>query len=253
MEETPLELKDYWFLKFKISGWLAQFRDPFTLTTKLTLEVPPKSTILGMIFAKIGLLKIKEDDKDLQNLYNQYRERFFVAIAYKNKKVVKYIDYINYNSNEMKTKPTNVEYLINPEFEIICFFPKEDRYLSEERKKEIIKNEFFKTYFGSNECPAYIEEAKEIEVTKEKIPLEKKFRSEFIFLTKGMEDKIEPNDKKEKFFYTTYLKSFPRDKEHKREICLVPLGEKVEFRVIGKEVELYYYKEMEEKNYFMVL
>jgi CRISPR-associated protein Cas5 subtype I-B len=248
IKDLAENLDQFWYIKMKVSGWLAQFRDPYTLTSKLTIEIPAKSMLLGLLFAKIGLIKFSEG-KEIKDLYSSYKNKTFFAIAYENKKVVKYFDYVNYINKEFGQKPTRIEYLVNPKFEILCILPKEDKYFGEDNKTELINYEFFKPYLGSNECPATIDSIKETKIFAKKVL---DFESKFVFLADFMhKNNIEIKDKQYKnYVFGTFLTSFPGEEKHTRDICLVPLSYNLKLKS-KEDITLFYEKE-EENNYFMV-
>ncbi|MCS7109343.1 MAG: CRISPR-associated protein Cas5 [Candidatus Micrarchaeota archaeon] len=159
------DISNYWFYYLELEGWLAHFRQPTTLTTKLSYLLPPKSTAIGFLLAKVGYFKNVNYPSDI---YMDLVNKIKIAISMDVKRINKFIDYVLYYPSEFdKLKPTNLEYIVRPKYKLIYFIPKDDKYLGEANslvKDRLLNKEFFKIYLGSNECPATVLKSKEVRV-----------------------------------------------------------------------------------------
>ncbi len=176
----------YWAVEMKISGWLAQFRQHATVTTQLTHILPPKSTVLGFLFAKRGIMRLSYNNKksreELINFYSHYMDKIQIAAAYSSKVLSTYMDYVDYLI-EYQQKPTNIEYLIMPEYRFIYLLPEDDKYFGIAQKEDILNKEFFKIHLGKNEALANEVLAREIsvnEISEKEISTNFAIREDFI-------------------------------------------------------------------------
>jgi CRISPR-associated Cas5-like protein len=210
-------------------GWLAQFRVHSTITTQLTHIVPPRSTVLGLFFAKLGLLK--DYSRWPTEKYNEYLEKVKIGIAYNRKRIKKFIDYNLYYLGKTNPNPTEVEYIVDPSYYFILLYDDEDPLLSRlEPNKEV-----FKIYFGINECPVvinrcqfvnYKEKSKGIVKTRFVIP------KEVVDSIRLNESDKKPNIEFETIPYFAPPINYHDYKDKKAVIDLyVPLGNEVEFQL----------------------
>lgn len=158
---------DLWAVRLDLEGWLAQFRHYSTTTTQLTYAIPPKSSLIGLLCAKIGLMR--EDYSKWPKEYLGYMQKVKVAISCKSKPR-KYIDYVLYKNKdkEVGPKPTNIEYISLPNYSIVYLLPEDDEIFGLANKKAVLTYELFKSYLGNNECPVSIKTT-EISCTERKL------------------------------------------------------------------------------------
>jgi len=231
----------YWAVKFEVEGWLANFRAATSVTTQTTHTIPPKSAMLGFLFAKIG--KGRYFYGSWPETYKEYMNKVKFAVSFNNKKKVSFFDYVLYiNADSKDLKPTFIEYLIWPKYTFIYLLPTDDQYLGINNKDAILNHELFKVSLGSNEAPAHIIDAKEIKV--EEIEAEK-IETKFILeskLVKESKSSISNN------FIKEYIPiSLPNQNFIVSEF-IIPFGEKLSFELKEKN-KIYRYDD----NEFMVI
>lgn len=252
-----LDLSKFWFYRLSVEGWLAHFRQPTTVSSRLTFILPPKSTAIGMLLAKVGLYK--RIDKNILLFKNKkLRELFdntFIAISLK-RGIVKYMDYLNYISKKDKRKPTNIEYIVNPSYEIIYFLPKDDLILGEKNKEIIINKEIFKVYLGYNECPATINLSEEINSNQINFSNRQDITTDFILPLDVVDSSSIDRSKLSELLRSSILISTPQNVKEvedtmKEKEVLVPLR-KMEFR-LNNNIPVFEMKLNGNINQFLVI
>lgn len=218
-------------LWLETEGWLAQFRVHSTITTQLTHIVPPRSTVLGLFFAKLGLLK--DYSKWPTEKYNEYleKEKVKIGIAYNRERVNKFIDYNLYYLGETKSNPTEVEYIVDPSYYFVLLYDDEDPLLS----KLEPDGEVFKTYLGINECPVVINKCEFVnykEISKDRVKTRFVIPKEIVDSIRPSEGNIRPNIEVETLpFFAPPINS-PDYKNKQAVIELyVPIGNEVDFQL----------------------
>lgn len=159
-----MEYENYYLLRLEVEGWISQFRSPPTITTQLSYLLPPKSTMIGFLLAKLGYMRSYREHWELHNIYKKLMEKIYVGVAFNygpNEQIRKYIDYVLYREKDGKQKPTQIEYVVRPRYIFLYYLPEEniviDNVSIDFTDRERVKNdEIFKTYLGINECPAII-------------------------------------------------------------------------------------------------
>ena len=175
-------------LAFEIWGKFASFRDPFTISQNISLPIPPKTTVAGMMASILGIEAYFDDEafssfeysviminpiakqSFSQNYINDYTSK--VQTHINNLKKSDY-DKIGIGLRDKKSpqKPINRELLLNPRYMIII---KDFKY--EERLTTYLKNRMskFPFYLGNSEFAGNfrfmkIKEAKEIKTDQTKV------------------------------------------------------------------------------------
>jgi len=145
---------------FDIGAPFGHFRVPYTTTSPVTLPIPPKTAIAGMIGAIIGL------DKDEYLKYFS-AENFKVAI-----RVLNPINMLHINENFINVKVAkffgrmvlgkanrtriNIEFLKNPKFRLYIWHGRNELY--DNLKKQLEKHRSYYTLtMGLSECIANYE------------------------------------------------------------------------------------------------
>ena len=153
-------------IKMRVSGYMASYRVLGAITTQSTYSVPPRTALIGMLAAMIGVWKNPEEKRIFQRseMYNTINSNVEVALKVKMSDIHKYVDYVNYRKKDKSIKPTLVEFITNPKYDIIYWSKNNEinnLVLSIKGKRE-----FFKATLGNNEYPAVIESVREVEVSK---------------------------------------------------------------------------------------
>jgi CRISPR-associated Cas5-like protein len=236
----------YWAVEFEVEGWLASFREATAVSTQTTHSIPPKSALLGFLFAKIGIGRSYIRDS-WPDMYKEYIKKINVAVAFNNKKKVSFFDYVLYANagGKGELKPTFVEYLVWPKYTFIYLLPEEDEYLGKQNKGAILNNELFKVSLGSNEAPAQIIRAREIKINEKEA---EKINTKFI-VNKEFVDKLDTTSPTNSVsFINEYLPlSLPNEIFNVSEF-IVPIGNKISLNLKSAK-KIYSYDE----NEFMVI
>jgi len=154
-----------------VSGYLASYRILGSITTQNTYSVPPRTALIGMAAAMVGVWRSPKEKRIFQRsrIYDEINSDTKVALKVRMSNIHKYVDYVNYRNIKEKSKygqvkPVSVEFITNPKYTIM--------YWSENKKVDKLlqlikgKREFFKATLGNNEYPAVIESVREVEVSK---------------------------------------------------------------------------------------
>lgn len=167
---------------FEIWGKFASFRDPLTISQNISLPIPPKTTVAGMMASILGVEKYFEDDafKEFeysivvlesirkksfsQNYINDYTTK--VQTHLNNLKKAEYEKIGNgLRDSKSPQKPINRELLINPKYLILIKNFKCEDSICEYLKDRISK---FPFYLGNSEFAGNFQ-LREIEEIKESI------------------------------------------------------------------------------------
>ncbi len=226
-----------WAIRLDVEGWLAQFRPPSSITSQTTALLPSKTTLLGLLFAKIGM--IRKYDKRFVGAYEEYNKKIKIGIRYKRNNFSKYFDQVTFREISSRTglmpgSPTKVEYLVLPRYEIIYLLPDDDLILGLKNREAILNNEIFKTYLGKNEALTSILSCEEIKLNKEE---NKTISTSFVFDT---EKSIISYGDLSKVAFDTIFYSAPSEEKKKILKVGIPIGKKVSLKLKdGAEVYSY--------------
>jgi CRISPR-associated protein Cas5 subtype I-B len=215
----------YWAVEFEVEGWLASFREATAVTTQTTHTIPPKSALLGFLFAKIGIGRSYFRDS-WPDIYKEYIKKVNVAVAFNNKKKVSFFDYVLYLNagGKGELKPTFIEYLVWPKYTFIYLLPEEDKYFGKQNKEAILNNEMFKVSLGSNEAPAQIRSAREIRVNEKEA---EKINTKFIIESRFVDSIDATSFNNSISFIKEYVPlSSPNENFNVSEF-IVPIGDKM--------------------------
>lgn len=195
---------------FEIWGQFASFRDPFTISQNISLPIPPKTTVAGMMASVLGVENYFEDKafSDFeysvitvnsirkksfsQNYINDYTSKVQTQITNLNKEDYKKIA-LGFRDKKNPQKPINRELLLNPRYLIVIkdfkYEDKISKYLRDRMSK-------FSFYLGNSEFAGNF---KFIEIIKsEEIKLEEVAVNSFI-----LESDVNHIDFKEGIRYST--------------------------------------------------
>lgn len=150
---------------FEIWGRFAAFRDPFTISQNITLSIPPKTTVAGMMASILGIENYFEDDafktfeysvivlnpvskkSFSQNYINDYTSKVQTHINSLKKSEYEKVS-SGLRDNKSPQKPINRELLLNPKYLIVIknftYEEKITHYLQERISK-------FPFYLGNSE------------------------------------------------------------------------------------------------------
>jgi CRISPR-associated protein Cas5h len=153
---------------FEVWGKFASFRDPFTISQNITLPVPPKSTVAGMMASVLGIENYLQDEafgafdysvitvnpvrkkSFSQNYINDYTSKVQTQLNSLQKEDVTKLSH-GLRDRKNPQKPINRELLIDPRFTIVInnfgYESKLVKYLSERVSK-------FPFYLGNSEYAA---------------------------------------------------------------------------------------------------
>ena len=228
-----MDLSNCWGLKLTISAWLAQFRQPSAVTTQLSYILPSKTSLIGLLLAKAGYGRLYYNK--MPEEYIHLNKAIKIAISYSKKSVVKYMEYVTLRNmnKKLERKPTKVEYVVLPKYEVIYLLPKDNDIVGEQNKEKLLNNEIFKTYLGSNESLVTIESSKEISL--QKVGSQPTITTRFTVPVKFV--KALPEEYINKIIPTKLLVSAPAEFEKKHCNVIVPIGEPIKVDLI-KDVEL---------------
>ena len=150
---------------FEIWGQFASFRDPFTISQNLSLPIPPKTTVAGMMASVLGVEAFFEDKafSDFeysvilinpvrkksfsQNYINDYTSKVQTQLTNLTKEDYKKIG-VGFRDKKSPQKPINRELLLNPRYLIMIKDFKYEKKLSQYLKDKMSK---FSFYLGNSE------------------------------------------------------------------------------------------------------
>lgn len=142
-------------ISFTVSGAFAAFRDPSVTSNQTVYFIPPKSALVGLLGAMIGV----ERSNELGDAYGQNYLDFFkktrIGLQLETENPKKVTMFTNHRSlKEAKTKPFKTELLENPEYTI---FVKTEEPFYSKLESALKKNQFkYSPYFGHAYCPASV-------------------------------------------------------------------------------------------------
>ncbi len=152
-------------LAFEIWGKFASFRDPFTISQNISLPIPPKTTVAGMMASILGVENYFDDKafSDFeysviminpirkksfsQNYINDYTSKVQTQLTNLTKEDYKKIG-VGFRDKKHPQKPINRELLLNPRYLIMIKDFKYENELSQYLKDKISK---FSFYLGNSE------------------------------------------------------------------------------------------------------
>jgi len=195
---------------FEIWGKFASFRDPFTISQNISLPIPPKTTVAGMMASILGVENYFEDKafSDFeysiiivnpirkksfsQNYINDYTSK--VQTHINSLKKSDYAKFSNgFRDKKSPQKPINRELLLNPRYLVVIKDFKYENKLSQYLKDRMSK---FSFYLGNSEFAGNF---KFIEITKsQEIKLDEVEVNSFI-----LESDVNNIDFKEGIRYST--------------------------------------------------
>jgi CRISPR-associated protein Cas5h len=156
-------------LQFDLSGKFAHFKFPFTSPNflKKSFTIPPRTTILGLLGAIIGLKGFQQYEDEFPEYYEKLRH-IPLAITLNKiplRKLIKYNSLNSFGNNAQKDSnegKCNIivqeEVLLNPEYIITLFLDdsvEEDKKILEKINEKIISSSYH-IYLGKNEFFASI-------------------------------------------------------------------------------------------------
>jgi len=162
---------------FEIWGQFASFRDPFTISQNISLPIPPKTTVAGMMASVLGVENYFEDEafsnfeysviminpirkkSFSQNYINDYTSKVQTQITNLNKEDYTKIA-LGFRDKKNPQKPINRELLLNPKYLIVIKNFKYEDKLSKYLRDKMSK---FSFYLGNSEFAGNF---KFIEITK---------------------------------------------------------------------------------------
>ncbi len=163
--------------RFKVEGYLANFRGSTSVTNQLSFHIPPKSAVLGMIAAMSGIIKPQTQYLPLRDLtFNGnklFHETYDIKIGIKvTSNIQKTYDYVVFESGRKSGKnlrrmPTRIEWIVNPSYEFLVV-TKDENWL--EIFNQALEMEFFKVYLGNANAPASVTSKKLLEIDYIKPP-----------------------------------------------------------------------------------
>jgi len=175
-------------LAFEIWGKFASFRDPFTISQNISLPIPPKTTVAGMMASILGVEEYFGDKafhsfeysiiplapiskkSFSQNYINDYTSKTQTHI---NNLVKNNMDKISEGLRDKKNpqKPINREILLNPRYLIVIKDFEYETKLEHYLKEKISKFAFFlgNSEFAGNFRYVSIEQSREVEVQQVKV------------------------------------------------------------------------------------
>lgn len=111
-------------LLFNLKSDLGMFKRPQTNNTPSTFDIIPKSNVLGIILATLGI-----ERKDAKDLYEKFTKQFKYSVHLNSKLNKKYWSEYSYNlNNEFKQKgrqiysPNNTERLVDIDYNIYILY-----------------------------------------------------------------------------------------------------------------------------------
>ena len=150
---------------FEIWGGFASFRDPFTISQNISLAIPPKTTVAGMMASILGVEEYFEDDAFSTFEYSVVVLNPIAKKSFSQNYINDYTDKTQKQINNMKKldfhkvgeglrdkkdpqKPINRELLLNPKYLIIIKNFKYEEKLTIYLKEKMSK---FPFYLGNSE------------------------------------------------------------------------------------------------------
>ncbi|MEM2099075.1 MAG: CRISPR-associated protein Cas5 [Candidatus Bathyarchaeia archaeon] len=152
-------------ISFSVEGDFAAFRDPSVTANQTVSLIPPKSAIIGMIGAIIGLRRSHSIFTDIYSKeYVNLLEATCVGVKV-TKTPLKQTFYTNHRSlKEPKTKPFKTELLLSPGY---IFYVATSENIQTELLKRIEEYNFvFSPTLGHAYCPAKISNIKCLNATE---------------------------------------------------------------------------------------
>jgi len=145
-------------ISFRLRGTIAHFRMPDTTITHSSYPFPPKPTILGLIGAIIGV------DNESPSWREFLLDRHWVGVAFQSplRKTCTVLSLLGkdfLSSGEDFNRPTSVELVVQPTYQIFYSGPAADELLDfiSERKST------YHTYLGSAFCLVFPEEPQRLQ------------------------------------------------------------------------------------------
>ncbi|BCS90756.1 MAG: CRISPR-associated protein Cas5 [Candidatus Micrarchaeota archaeon] len=246
-----MNLEDYFIFDIKLDSYLAMFKDKRTATTRVSHLIPNKSQIIGMLLAKLGFIKSYTlgdlFDKNQIHTYKNFNGNNLFNIKYAIKvnmsgssTIKRFLDYVNFvgvgKYSKLIVSPVYIDYIVSPSYEIVIFIPRNLDILSKEKDHLLDKNyEMCKIYFGTNECPAHIEEINEISydaINKETGQIS----TEFVLPRSSIKEVLSDN--------SNFIIEEIEDSEGKNQMkeVIVPIGSKVKVN-LNEDIECFKYKD----------
>jgi len=167
-------------LVFDIWGDFAHFRRGYTTTSALSYPFPPKSTLIGIIAAILGLPNKKNEEDNYCKVLSSENIKLSLRIINPIKKIIIKENFIDTKHGlthweiQRKNQPPRtqipLEFIKNPYYRVYVWIGN----MYSKRLKELIENKqtFYTPYFGISECLANLKFVKQF--TKEKIKTIKK-------------------------------------------------------------------------------
>lgn len=167
---------------FEIWGKFASFRDPLTISQNISLPIPPKTTVAGMMASVLGIEECFEDEafKEFeysivalesirkksfsQNYINDYTSKVQTHLNNLKKEDYEKIG-SGFRDNKSPQKPINRELLLNPNYLILINNFKYEEKIITYLKERISK---FPFYLGNSEFAGNFQ-LRKIEEIKESI------------------------------------------------------------------------------------
>lgn len=152
-------------IAFEIWGKFATFRDPFTISQNITLPIPPKSTVAGMMASILGSTDYLSDQayKNFsysvvtlgqirkksfsQNYINDYTKKSLTQLNHLKKGLFSGVAK-GFRDSKAPQKPINRELLIDPKFLILVENFAYEKILADLMKERITR---FPFYLGNSE------------------------------------------------------------------------------------------------------
>ena len=138
-----------------MSGAFAAFKDPSVTSNQTVYFIPPKSAIVGMLGAMIGVERSNSLDVAYGQNYLDFFKNTRIGMQLETKNPKKVTIFTNHRSlKEAKTKPFKTELLENPKYRI--YVKTEEPHYSQ-LESALKKNQFkYSPYFGHAYCPASV-------------------------------------------------------------------------------------------------
>lgn len=150
--------------QFEASADFGLFKDPSASSSPTTYVIPPKSAIIGLLGAMIGLPR--EGTLDYSDGYRKLLTdtKIGIKVVSPPKKFSTTVNHVALKAKNTLTKPTKMEYLVNPRYQI-CFNTAEE--YSKRLDDALTKNQFvFTPHLGHAYCLARINNYEKFEATE---------------------------------------------------------------------------------------
>jgi len=162
-------------ISFRLRGSIAHFRMPDTSITHSSYPFPPKPTLLGLIGAIIGV------DNQSPSWRKFLMDRHFLGIAFQSplKKTCTVLSLLGkdfLSSGEDFNRPTSVELIVQPTYQIFYSGPVSDELLDFITARRSI----YHTYLGSAFCLVFPEEPQKLQGEVMEIDLTQEYSVESV-------------------------------------------------------------------------